>query len=68
MPIQMLPKFLQRLAPALPPYHFGQLALNEIGAGTGKMSTHLFALAGFTVLFLILATIGYRRDEGKLYG
>ena len=68
IPIQMLPKVVQKIAPALPPYHFAQLALNEIGAGTGKSGTHLLALLGFTVLFLILATIGYRRDEGKLYG
>ena len=60
---------MQHLAPYLPAYHFGQLALAAIGAhGVGTVSHHLVALAGFTVLFLVAATITYRRDEGKSYG
>jgi ABC-2 type transport system permease protein len=68
VPFDYLPKFLQKLAPVLPPYHFAQLALNAIGAGRGSSAGHAGALALFTLLFLILATIGYRRDEGKVYG
>jgi ABC-2 type transport system permease protein len=68
IPLAALPKFFRAVAPALPPYHFGQLALLQIGVGDGSAMTHVAALIGFTILFLILATIGYRRDEGKLYG
>jgi ABC-2 type transport system permease protein len=68
IPITILPKFFQMIAPALPSYHFGQLALMQIGAANGSGATHFFALIGFTVLFLMLAVIAYRRDEGKLYG
>jgi ABC-2 type transport system permease protein len=68
IPLPALPKFFQVLAPALPSYHFGQLALGQIGAAAGSPSMHAAALVAFTVVFLIVATIGYRRDEGKLYG
>src|SRR6201987_5435495 len=34
IPIDMLPRLLQRLAPALPPYHLGQLALGVVGVPT----------------------------------
>jgi len=33
-----------------------------------SVSTHMEALAGFTLLFLGLAVVLYRRDEGQLYG
>jgi ABC-2 type transport system permease protein len=68
IPMQFLPKFLQKIAPALPPYHFAQLALRAIGIGHDAPAGHIVALLSFTVLFLVLAAIGYRRDEGKVYG
>ena len=68
IPMQFLPKFLQKIAPALPPYHFAQLALRAIGIGHDAPGGHIVALLSFTVLFLVLAAIGYRRDEGKVYG
>jgi ABC-2 type transport system permease protein len=69
IPIEFLPKFVQTLAPALPPYHYGQLALKTLGAGVDSSPwLHVAVLLGFTVLFLILAVFFYRRDEGKTYG
>jgi ABC-2 type transport system permease protein len=68
IPIDYLPKFLQKIALALPPYHFAQLALSTFGQGKGSPAMHIVALASFTVLCLALATFGYRRDEGKVYG
>jgi ABC-2 type transport system permease protein len=68
IPIEMMPKFLQRIAPALPPYHLGQLALIITGKAHGSAAVHIAALIGFTALFLTAATIAYRRDEGKVYG
>jgi ABC-2 type transport system permease protein len=69
MPIWILPAFLQKLALALPPYHLGQLALHAIGIESrGDMHTHINVLIGFTLVCLGVAMLGFRRDEGKLYG
>lgn len=64
LPIQMLPKFPQHLAPFLPPYHLGQLALQQVGfKGAGHTLQHVAALAAFTVVFLLLAQRGFKRDD-----
>ncbi|HEY3769672.1 MAG TPA: ABC transporter permease [Candidatus Angelobacter sp.] len=64
LPIQILPKFLQHVAPFLPPYHLGQLALQQVGfAGAGHPLQHVAALAAFTVAFLLLAQRGFKRDD-----
>ncbi|HJT18054.1 MAG TPA: ABC transporter permease [Thermoanaerobaculia bacterium] len=68
IPIEVMPKFLQHIAPAFPPFHLAQLALIVIGQTKGNVAPHIAALAGFTALFLVAATIAYRRDEGKVYG
>jgi len=68
IPIEFMPKFLQKIAPVLPPFHLSQLALIIIGAAKGSAIVHILALVAFTLLFLVLATIAYRRDEGKVYG
>ncbi|MBZ5505465.1 MAG: ABC transporter permease [Acidobacteriia bacterium] len=63
LPIQLLPKFLQHAAPFLPPYHLGQLALQQIGFSGGHGMQHVAALAAFTVFFLLLAQRGFKRDD-----
>lgn len=63
IPIDILPKFVQHVAAFLPPYHLGQLALGLLGAGRGTSSGHWAALAGFTLLFLGIARIGFQRDQ-----
>ena len=69
IPIEMLPTFLKAIAPFLPAYHLGQLALASIGVGGGAPAwTHISALAGFTVIGLALAVWGYRRDEDRNWG
>lgn len=69
VPIVFLPKSIQQIAVWLPPYHLSQLALGTIGASQGgSVALHLGAMAVATVLFGGIAYIGYRRDEGKLYG
>ena len=53
----------------MPPYHLSQLALKTVGASRGEaVSFHVGALVVVTLLFSTIAYIGYRRDEGKLYG
>lgn len=69
IPIVFLPKAVQKIAVWLPQYHFSQLALNVIGAAQeGSVAMHIGAMLLATVLFGAIAWIGYRRDEGKLYG
>ncbi|HZD32325.1 MAG TPA: ABC transporter permease [Candidatus Angelobacter sp.] len=70
IPVFLLPKFLQEVARALPPFHISQLALRAVGMGRDAYSvnTHIEALVGFTLLFLGIAVVLYRRDEGQLYG
>ncbi|MCA9838097.1 MAG: ABC transporter permease [Trueperaceae bacterium] len=69
IPIEALPKFMQHLAPFLAPYHLAQLALNAIGAGSNASNgVHILVLLIYMLVFLILAIILYRRDEGKTFG
>lgn len=69
IPIAALPDFFKKLAPALPPYHYSQLALKAVGADLGRpIWVHVTYLAVFTVVALGLAALAYRRDEGRTYG
>jgi ABC-2 type transport system permease protein len=69
IPIEVLPRAIQAIAPFLPAYHFGQLALAAVGAGRGApLWTHAATLAGFTLIGLSLAVLGYRRDEDRSWG
>jgi ABC-2 type transport system permease protein len=69
IPIDVLPGAIKSVAPYVPAYHLGQLALSALGADRGApVLSHVAALAGFTCLFLALALWGYRNDEGKTYG
>jgi ABC-2 type transport system permease protein len=61
LPLSMLPKFLQTLAPVWPSYHLNQLTLAAVGMSSGPVLGHVLALAGFAVVFLALATRRLRR-------
>jgi ABC-2 type transport system permease protein len=64
MPIQYLPHWLQRIAPALPTYHLAQLMLNIFGyTGPGSMASHWYGLVGFTALMLGLSWVAFNRSE-----
>ncbi len=69
VPITMLPKFLQHVATGLPPYHLAQLALRILWPGEigGTFWSDWEFLAGFMLVCLGIARIGYQRDE-KMYG
>jgi ABC-2 type transport system permease protein len=67
MPITLLPHWIQKLAPALPTYHYAQLALNIFGyaqPGT-SMSIHWEALIGFTCLLLGAAWLVFTHSEAN---
>jgi ABC-2 type transport system permease protein len=68
IPTDMLPTFLQRIAPFLPPYHLSRLALGVVGVGGDAGVAHWEALIGFALISLGIARIGFQRDEGKMYG
>jgi ABC-2 type transport system permease protein len=69
MPLFMLPGFMQTLAPWLPQYHLGQLALTITGgAADTHTAAHVGALALWTAIGAVAAAWAYRRDEGRLYG
>ncbi len=69
MPLRMLPESIQSIALWLPPYHLSQLALRVVGFSRNEpVLLHTGALLGATILFSTIAYVGYRRDEGKMYG
>ncbi len=69
VPYMFLPKFVQRIALALPSYHLSQLALGTVGAGWHQSTaTHWEVMLAFTLICLGVARIGFQRDQGKLYG
>jgi ABC-2 type transport system permease protein len=69
MPIEILPKALQHLAPWLPSYHFGQIALAILHVPVhGSVLGHVEALVGFGLIFAGVAWIGQSRDREKAYG
>jgi ABC-2 type transport system permease protein len=68
IPVTLLPAPIRGIAHYLPPYHLAQLALGTFGAGEGSAVKHVIALLSYAALFLMIASIGYDRDEGKLYG
>jgi ABC-2 type transport system permease protein len=68
-PFMFLPKVVQQMALALPPYHLAQLALGIVGAGRHESNaTHWEILAAFTMICLGVARIGFQRDQEKMYG
>jgi ABC-2 type transport system permease protein len=69
IPIQFLPDFLRHAAPIFPAYHMAQIAVKALGAPSeGAVSTHVLVLAGFTMVFGIVAWLGNRRGQEKMYG
>ena len=69
MPLEILPDVVQGIAPYLPAFHLGQLALDTLGAGLGGPAWHhVLVLTAFSAAFLLAAVLLYRRDEGRTFG
>jgi ABC-2 type transport system permease protein len=69
VPFMFLPKIVQRLALAMPPYHLSQLALGIVGAGKHEsIAGHWEVLGAFIMICLGVARIGFQRDQEKMYG
>ena len=62
MPIGLLPSFVQELAVVFPAYHQSQLALKVIDMDQGgSVGVHVLTIGVFTVVFLAVAAVGFRR-------
>ena len=69
VPVEILPAPMRAVAPWLPHYHLGQLALHITRhTADSHAAQHLLALVLWTGLGFAAATWAYRRDEGSLYG
>ncbi len=68
LPLEALPKFVQNIAPALPPYHLGRMAHQILGFDKSSAWLHMGVLLAFAVVFMSLAIWLYRRDEGVTFG
>ena len=62
LPVTMLPHVLQTLAPVWPSYHLNQLALSAVGLRDGALVPHVLVLAGFALVFFLLAARRLRRN------
>jgi len=62
LPLPMLPKFLQQIAPIWPSYHLDMVALAAVGLNKEAVLTHVLVLLGFAVGFLLLAARRLRRN------
>ena len=62
MPIALLPSFVQNVAAAFPAYHQSQLALKVVALDEGGSATvHALLVGVFTMIFLVVAAVGFRR-------
>jgi ABC-2 type transport system permease protein len=61
IPLNMLPKFLQQIAPIWPSFHLDQIALTAVGMGETSLWPHTLVLLGFAVVFFLLAARRLRR-------
>jgi ABC-2 type transport system permease protein len=67
-PKQLLPSFIQSIAPYLPLHFFGQLGWDAVGAPTDEsVTTDWLYLAAYGVAFFALALWAYRREEGRKF-
>jgi ABC-2 type transport system permease protein len=69
MPLDVLPRALQNVAPFFPQYHLGQLALTTIGqSDLPEPAWNVLCLAAWTLVSIGLAALAFKRDQGVLYG
>ena len=69
MPLEFLPKAMQRVAPALPAYHLGQIADAVLQrSALASVLQHAEALLAFGLIFIGVAWIAHSRERAKMYG
>jgi ABC-2 type transport system permease protein len=68
VPISQLPGLVQRVAPYLPTYHYGQLAWEAIGHADETLQRAVVGLAIWTLVLGALAVRAYRLDQIRKFG
>jgi ABC-2 type transport system permease protein len=68
VPLAAMPELVQRAAPFLPTYHYGQLAWGAVGAPSEPLAVSALWLAGYGVVFLAIAARGYYAEERRKFG
>ena len=69
LPLEILPKAIQQVAPLLPSYHLAQIALAIQKAPVkGSVAGHVEALAALGLIFLGTAWVAHSRGREKMYG
>jgi hypothetical protein len=69
IPLQIMPAFLQNIAPVFPAYHQSQLALATVGrANADNFGMHVAVLVGVTLLFFLLAVKRMHGSGFRLLG
>ncbi|GLQ89675.1 ABC transporter permease [Dyella flagellata] len=61
IPLNLLPKTLQQIAPVWPSYHLHQLGLTALGLQHGVAIRHAAILVGFAAIFFLIAVRRLRR-------
>lgn len=68
VPLAAMPEPVQRVAPYLPTYHYGQLAWGAVGAPSEPLVVSALWLAGYAAVFLAIAARGYHAEERRKFG
>lgn len=64
IPLMVFPGWMQQLAVMLPPYHLAAIALDVVGGKPAdSVLVHIAVLAAFTIVFLAIAAVGWRRVQ-----
>ena len=66
IPPESMPDFMDNISRVLPTRHIGELAWAAVSGDSWPVESWLW-LAAYTIVFGILANLGYRRDEGIRY-
>jgi len=69
IPVSLLPPFIQQIAPYLPTNRFGQLVWDAVGARTHDgLGSNVVWLVGYGVVFVVIASRAYQREEKRSFG
>ena len=67
IPVEQLPEFVQKLAPWLPLYHYGELGWGVVGHAGEPLERSVLALGIWTAVFFVLAVRAYSLDQQRKF-
>jgi ABC-2 type transport system permease protein len=67
VPLAAMPELVQRVAPYLPTYHYGQLAWGAVGAPSEPLAVSALWLGGYAAVFLAIAARSYFAEERRKF-